>query len=122
MAKFKKECLYYNFESAEVLEDRVYPELLKAIDSSSFITEDDLGYTYCYYDPDLITELNTVTHKELAQWLASGRGQVLTKEQVKMAMEYVIDMENEPVPEDVKVRAWDDDEWNIPTKEYLEER
>lgn len=62
-----------------------------------------------------------VTHKEMAEWLAKGKGQYMSTHTPMYlhSFAYRDEQDNERVPEDIRVRAWGDSKWHEPTKEYL---
>lgn len=63
-----------------------------------------------------IPETPRVTNRELSKWLAKGRGEC--RNQIGLVSNYCVYDETEadlPVPNSVKVRRWDDNEWHEPT-------
>lgn len=67
-------------------------------------------------------EKPTVTYRELACWLAQGNGQCMAVRTRVVGTDYKYELgeENNLVSLTMKVRRWDDNEWHIATKEYLE--
>ena len=66
-----------------------------------------------------IPELNPVTNRELASWLAKGNGEVKADDVVYSNWNYYNDKENNPIKDSLLVRKWDDTEWHKQTREYL---
>ena len=66
-----------------------------------------------------IPELNPVTNRELASWLAKGNGEVKADDVVYSNWNYYNDKENNPIKDSLLVRKWDDTEWHKPTREYI---
>ena len=68
-----------------------------------------------------IPKQKSVTNRELARWLAEGKGEMrsgnLTMTFTNLA--YDFSMANDPIDERVIVRKWDDTGWFSPTREYL---
>ena len=64
-------------------------------------------------------ELELVTYRELARWLAEGNGEVMWANNVLSNWNYSTDEENKALDESLSVRKWDDTEWHKPTREYL---
>ena len=66
-----------------------------------------------------VTELELVTYRELAHWLAKGNGEVMWANNVLSNWNYSTDEESKALDESLSVRKWDDTEWHKPTREYL---
>ena len=66
-----------------------------------------------------VPELELVTYRELASWLAEGNGEVMWANNVLSNWNYSTDEENKDLDESLSVRKWDDTEWHKPTREYL---
>ena len=66
-----------------------------------------------------VPELELVTYRELARWLAEGNGEAKVVKTVFIHWTYVETEANDNVGENVSVRKWDDTEWHKPTREYL---
>lgn len=70
-------------------------------------------------------EENPVTNRELARWLAQGRGECRlcsigdVSPYAQMAFRYCDKDGFLPVKGIVLVRKWDDNEWHKPTREYM---
>lgn len=63
-----------------------------------------------------------VTYRELARWLAEGKGEMRRNElDVFTDVSYDFSMANDSVDADIFVRKWSDTEWHKPTREYLVE-
>ena len=67
-------------------------------------------------------ELKCMTYRQLSEWLAHGKGQIMDEHNnlVCTSYGYMLKEENDRVPLNIKVRRWGDDEWHEATKEYLE--
>lgn len=66
-----------------------------------------------------------VTRLQIAKWLARGNGILQTKTGLFTDVCLYGDSpegrgDNGPVPDDWKIRKWDDEEWHIPCLEYME--
>ena len=75
-------------------------------------------WMYCAEFPK-VPELELVTYRELARWLAEGNGEVMWANNVLSNWNYSTDEENKALDESLSVRKWDDTEWHKPTREYL---
>ena len=63
-----------------------------------------------------------MTNKELARWLAEGRGQArhISRSIIVVSVEYDFYEENNPVKNDIRIREWDSDQWHEPLVEVKE--
>ena len=82
------------------------------------ITE-NMTWRHCAEIPEVIA-----TYRELARWLAEGNGEVndeLDDDEcaIYTYLFYWKGKENNAVGDSIRVRKWDDTEWNKPTREYL---
>ena len=75
-------------------------------------------WRHCAEIPE-VPELEIVTYRELARWLAEGNGEVVWANNVLSNWNYSTDEENKALDESLSVRKWDDIEWHKPTREYL---
>ena len=66
-----------------------------------------------------VHELELVTYRELARWLAEGNGEVMWANNVLSNWNYSTDEENKALDESLSVLKWDDTEWHKPTREYI---
>ena len=66
-----------------------------------------------------VHELEIVTYRELARWLAEGNGEVMWANNVLSNWNYSTDEESKALDESLSVRKWDETEWHKPTSEYL---
>ena len=66
-----------------------------------------------------VPELELVTYRELARWLAEGNGEAKVMKTVFIHWTYGETEANDNVGENVSVRKWYDTEWHKPTREYL---
>ena len=74
-----------------------------------------LTWMYCAEIP----EPKLATHRELARWLAEGKGQYRMILTTDSNLTYANEDENNSVNELLTVRKWSDTEWHKPTREYL---
>ena len=75
-------------------------------------------WRHCAEIPE-VPELELVTYRELASWLAEGNGEVMWANNVLSNWNYSTDEENKALDESLSVRKWDATEWHKPTREYL---
>lgn len=67
----------------------------------------------------------TVTNRELARWLAQGKGEFayLTEHGTYIdcynSINYSYDTDNWDVQDNIRVRKWEDTEWHTPTRKYM---
>ena len=74
-------------------------------------------WKHCAEIPEVLA-----THRELARWLAEGKGQLrkcTSNFTIYTCMSFDLANANEPVSEGFAVSKWDDKEWHKPTREYL---
>lgn len=70
-------------------------------------------------------EEKLVTNRELARWLAQGKGELeyLTVHGTYIdcynSINYAYDTDNWDVQDNIRVRKWEDTEWHSPTREYM---
>ncbi len=64
---------------------------------------------------------NEVTNRDLSRWLVDGRGEVmdLSTECVRTSHSYR-DKQEDNYPLAVLVRRWDDRQWHLPSRDYME--
>lgn len=81
--------------------------------------------SHCAYVPEA-PESRRATYRELSRWLAQGNGEYTRGIEVsgkgpyaKTSIYYDASLSNSPVDDVVRVRKWDDDNWNEPTADYL---
>jgi hypothetical protein len=116
---YLKEAVVVDGETLEVNIDNVWTEVT---DLESFFT----NYPNPLPPKQYRTEKNRriVTHRELAKWLADGKGQVcyspLNRDVGMCAVyfSYHIGLDDKPV-ENLLIRSWDDVAWHLPTASYL---
>jgi hypothetical protein len=77
-------------------------------------------FLYPYEDAD-VHEI--ATQRELAKWIAQGNGEWAREggKSVFTDMTYTGSDGDSPVLDDVRVRAFGENEWVLPTKKYLDE-
>jgi hypothetical protein len=69
--------------------------------------------------PVPVPEETRLTNREVAEWLAKGNGQVLLDDLIDVCFMYSPREENDIC--DFQIRKWSDDDWHLPTKEYIED-
>lgn len=74
-------------------------------------------WKHCAKIPEVLA-----TNRELARWLAEGKGEVMScgnVPEVRSSFSYDSTAANEPIAGKFIVRKWDDTEWHVPSREYL---
>ena len=63
-----------------------------------------------------------LTNRELAKWLAKGKGQVSINGGRDISITYIYEMghDSDEVPHFIQVRKWDDAEWHEANSDYCE--
>jgi hypothetical protein len=77
-------------------------------------------WKHCAKIPEIPEVL--ATNRELARWLAEGKGEVMScgnVPEVRSSFSYDSTAANEPIAGKFIVRKWDDTEWHVPSREYL---
>ena len=72
------------------------------------------AWRHCAEIPEVLA-----TNRELARWLAEGKGEVMDQDGLFTSWFYWKGKEDAPVKDSLFVRKWDDTEWHSPTREYL---
>lgn len=72
------------------------------------------AWKHCAEIPE---EPKLATCRELAEWLAKGKGQIQIYDNIYTIISYKASQENSPA--EFKVRKWSETEWHEPTREYL---
>jgi hypothetical protein len=90
--------------------------------------ENNEKYRFFYHDPtfsDKCPPGRIVTHRELAKWLAQGNGECCyfpdnceRKSSCFNELRYTDD-KSDKVVHNIMVRKWNEDEWHVPTADYL---
>lgn len=94
------------------------PDTLNTVHSDEFeyrfdIDNMDYMLVYLVSEPK---EPRRMTNRELAKWLAQGNGQWLSSSYaIGMSYSYAID--NNEIPDGIKIRGWDEAEWHEPLVE-----
>lgn len=127
---------YKGIELKEVTEPQIFdpPKKMLVWDNSSNVIElrvyaivshkdfpvicENSTWRHCAEIPK-VPELELVTYRELARWLAKGKGQYRKILTTASTFTYANEEENNSVEEWLYVRKWDDTEWHKPTREYL---
>ena len=130
---------YKGIELTEVTEPQLFapPKKMLVWDNCSNIAEIDVyaivsrgdfrvicensSWRHCAEIPK-VPELELVTYRELARWLAEGNGEVKDENDegtICMSRFYWEGQENNAVEDSIHVRKWDETEWHKPTREYL---
>jgi hypothetical protein len=75
------------------------------------------SWQHCAEIPEVLA-----TNRELARWLAEGKGEVMScgnVPEVRSSFSYDSTAANEPIAGKFIVRKWDETDWHLPTREYL---
>lgn len=98
-------------------------------DAYPFIRKDKDGkgnVPYQFFRPILEEEL--MTHRQLTEWLAKGKGEYTWNDKTMTGQKivspnngYLEGQEDEPVEDYIRIRRWRDTEWSKPTKAIYEE-
>ena len=77
--------------------------------------------SHCAYIPEKAA-MRRVTNRELSRWCAEGKGQIhyVAAANAHSFYSYQHEADEAYVTADIKVRKWDDADWNEPTADYLE--
>jgi hypothetical protein len=59
------------------------------------------------------------TNRELARWIAEGKGEILVPHCVTQHVSYAVGQDNKECVSGQQVRKWSDTEWHEPTVDYL---
>lgn len=107
-------------------ENNYGPVKLNDLESNYPFLDDSTGYewTFVYYDPSYVKvdKENIVTERDLAKWLARGKGEwtKLSSVDSSTSFKYLKEYGNYPIDGRILIRRWDDEEWVKPSKEYME--
>lgn len=75
------------------------------------------AWRHCAEIPE---ELKLATYRELARWLAEGKGEMRRNEiDVFTDVSYDVSMAYDSADDSILVRKWSKTEWHAPTREYL---
>lgn len=66
-----------------------------------------------------IYESKPVTNRELARWVAEGKGEVMDNDCIFPNWVYWTKHEDDPIKATLRVRKWSETEWHSLTREYL---
>lgn len=75
------------------------------------------AWQHCAEIPEVLA-----TNRELARWLAEGKGEVMlcgAVSEVSSSLSYDSTAANKLVAGKVIVRKWNETDWHLPTREYL---
>ncbi len=109
-----KEMLVWDDEPSGVYKRFVCAIASKCLEYPVLITGGG-SYRHCAEIP----KPTFATHRELARWLAEGKGQYRMILTTASSFTYANEDENKSVNELLAVRKWSDTEWHKPTREYL---
>ena len=76
------------------------------------------AYEHCALLPDP-PKPRRATNRELARWIAEGKGEILVPHCVTQHVSYAVGQDNAECVSGQQVRKWEDDEWHEPTVDYL---
>lgn len=65
-------------------------------------------------------EPRRATNRELARWIAEGKGEILIPHCVTQHVSYAVGQDNAECVSGQQVRKWSDTEWHEPTVDYLD--
>jgi hypothetical protein len=110
------EMLVWDDGYSEPRKEKVYAILPARADGFQVLT-----YRRAFGHGAEIPEQKLTTHRELARWLAEGKGEMRrgNMSMVFTSLSYASALGNDPIDEFTLVRKWDDTEWVSPTREYL---
>jgi hypothetical protein len=75
-------------------------------------------YQHCAILPDP-PKPRRATNRELARWIAEGKGEILVPHCVTQHVSYPIGRDNAECVSGQQVRKWSDTEWHEPTVDYM---
>jgi len=75
-------------------------------------------YPHCSEIPDP-PRPRRATNRELARWIAEGKGEILVPHCVTQHVSYPVGRDNAECVSGQQVRKWSDIEWHEPTVDYL---
>lgn len=75
-------------------------------------------YRHCALLPDPPKPRRS-TNRELARWIAEGKGEILVPHCVTQHVSYAVGQDNKECASGQQVRKWSDTEWHEPTVDYL---
>ena len=86
------------------------------------------GHKWSVFLDYMVADKELLTHRQLARWLARGNGEQIVLNDVDALDElisgdewiYAVKDADKPVPDTVRVRRWEDDDWFKPTLDYCE--
>ena len=84
----------------------------------SVITEEKQCWKHCAILPDP-PKPRRATNRELARWIAEGKGEILVPHCVTQHVSYPVGRDNAECVSGQQVRKWSDTEWHEPTVDYL---
>lgn len=71
---------------------------------------------------EVIEETQIMTNRQLSEWCGKRNGEITctNSSQVFSYYVYLKDAENKQIPDDIRIRPWDSNEWVIPTVDIYE--
>jgi hypothetical protein len=78
----------------------------------------DSPYRHCAILPDP-PKPRRATNRELARWIAEGKGEILVPHCVTQHVSYAVGQDNKECVSGQQVRKWSDTEWHEPTVDYM---
>lgn len=85
---------------------------------AEFDSTDVIQYQHCALLPDP-PKPRRATNRELARWIAEGKGEILVPHCVTQHVSYAVGQDNAECVSGQQVRKWADTEWHEPTVDYL---
>lgn len=95
--------------------------IVERMDGLCAICYDGEIYPHCAEIPEA-PKPRWATIRELAKWCAQGNGQIQDADRLNCVftgLDYGPTCDDDAVPDNYKVRKWEDTEWHEPTVDYL---
>ena len=94
---------------------------LKAVGKESYPFTTEKGGCFQFIREVIEEEPALMTHRQLAEWLAKGNGQMRYTDALTYPYHFYNPIEeNKSVAEYTRIRRWDSDEWVVPTVDIYE--
>ena len=112
----------YCLSKIENYPEKIEPEILTGID-------DELDFIFKagdYYGFQFIREIieeeepQIMTDRQLAEWCAKGNGEYALTFNIYTHYSYSRYEEDSQVPDHIRIRSWDSEEWVLPTVDIYE--
>ena len=92
--------------------------IVERMDGLCAVCYDGEIYPHCAEIPEA-PKPRRATNRELARWIAEGKGEILVPHCVTQHVSYAVGQDNAECVSGQQVRKWEDDEWHEPTVDYL---